>query len=95
MSSNENPWQDMHQRLYFLPKKNGIEVDNKGIIKPINIHWYTSSLATHEIYAKGDMYNISKTIPINISRKPSVIENVLIGAHCSLEEIKIDTTLLK
>jgi len=41
------------------------------------------------------MENISKTIPINISKTPGVVENVLIRAYCSLEEIKIYTTLFK
>jgi len=31
--------------------------------------------------------NISKLVPINISRTPDVVENVFIGAECSQEEI--------
>ena len=41
------------------------------------------------------MANISATIPINISANPKVVENVYIGANCSLEEISIYTALFK
>jgi len=41
------------------------------------------------------MENISKTIPINISKTPGIVENVLIRADCSPEEIEIYTALFK
>ena len=47
------------------------------------------------MFSKGNMANISATIPINISVNPNVVENVHIGANCSLEEIAIYTTLFK
>ena len=43
----------------------------------------------------GNMANISPTIPINISHDPGKIENVHIGADCSLDEIKEYTELFK
>jgi hypothetical protein len=56
---------------------------------PINL------LATKEIYAEGNMATIAETIPINISRNPDIMENVFVGADCSLEEIQIYTDLFK
>ena len=47
------------------------------------------------IFAEGNMENISTTIPINISTKPNIAENVHIGVNCSLEEIAIYTALFK
>jgi hypothetical protein len=44
-------------------------------------------LATHEVYAEGNMETIIESIPINLSRTPSVIDNVFVGEYCSLEEI--------
>ena len=41
------------------------------------------------------MANLSPTIPINISRAPSNIENVYIGADCSPDEIKEYTKIFK
>ena len=45
--------------------------------------------------ANGNMDNLSPTIPINISRVPSKVENVYIGAGCSPDEIKEYTELFK
>ena len=47
------------------------------------------------IFAEGNMEKISATIPINISAKPNIVENVHIDANCSLEEIAIYATLFK
>ena len=41
------------------------------------------------------MANISATMPINISVKSDVIENVYIGENCSPKEIAIYTALFK
>jgi hypothetical protein len=48
---------------------------------------HTNPLATHKIYAEGNMKTIAKTIPINISRTPGVINNVFVGAYSSREEM--------
>ena len=52
-------------------------------------------LPREAIFAKGNMENISITILINISMNPNIVENVYIGANCSLEEISIYTALFK
>jgi hypothetical protein len=52
-------------------------------------------LATHTVYAKGNMETIAKMIPINISRTLGIMENVFIGEDCSPEEIQIYTYLFK
>jgi hypothetical protein len=52
-------------------------------------------MATHAVYAEGNMENITEMIPIDISRTPSVMENVFIGADYSPEEIQIYTDLFK
>ena len=44
---------------------------------------------------KGNMANLSPMIPINISHDLGKIENVYIGAGCSLDEIKEYTKLFK
>jgi hypothetical protein len=54
-----------------------------------------SPLATHIIYAEGNMASIAEKIPIDISRIPGVMEIIFIRADCSLEEIKIYTELFR
>jgi len=57
--------------------------------------WYKSPISTHDVFLEGNMSNISKTIPINISRNYDVIENVLIVVDCSKQEIEIYVGLFK
>jgi hypothetical protein len=52
-------------------------------------------LATHAVYAEGNMETIAETIPINISRTLGVVENIFIRADCFHEEIQIYTDLFK
>jgi hypothetical protein len=42
-------------------------------------------LATHVVYAEGNMETIAETIPIDISRTPGIMENVFVRADCSPE----------
>lgn len=52
-------------------------------------------LATHLVYAEGNMATIAETILIDISRTPGVVENVFVEADYSPEEIQIYTDLFK
>jgi hypothetical protein len=78
MTSLNRPWDDLHHRSYFLPELRRIEAGQFTMTMtgykacPIN------PLATHIVYAEGNMETISQTIPIDISRTPSVMENIFI-----------------
>jgi hypothetical protein len=95
MTSPEKPWDDLHHKSYFLPELSRIEAREFTLTMngyrtcPIN------PLAIHDVYAEGNMENIVETISINISITPSIMENVFIGADCSLGEIQIYTDLFK
>ena len=52
-------------------------------------------LISPSLMADGNMANVSPTIPINISHDLGKIENVYIGAGCSLDDIKEYTELFK
>jgi hypothetical protein len=52
-------------------------------------------LATHDVYAEVNMETIAETIPIDISRTPRIVENILVGVDYSPEEIRIYTDLFK
>jgi hypothetical protein len=51
--------------------------------------------STRDVFAEGNLSNISPTIPIDISVKPGIVENVHIGASCSPDEIVTYTSLFK
>jgi hypothetical protein len=95
MTGPDKPWEDLHHRSYFLPELHRIEAREFTITMtgeqpcPINL------LATQDIYAEGNMATIAEKIPINISRTPGVMENVFVGADCSLKEIHIYTDLFQ
>jgi hypothetical protein len=95
MTGPDRPWEDLHHRSYFLPELHRIEAGEFTITMmgdqpcPINL------LATQDIYVEGNMVTITEMIPINISRNPSIVEKVFVGADCSPEEIQIYTDLFK
>jgi len=72
-----------------------MENGDLGSIMSQYFYWYVGSLMIHDVYVKGNMVNISKTILINISKNTSIIENALIREDCSLYEIQIYTNLFK
>jgi hypothetical protein len=95
MTSPDKPWDDLHHRSYFLPELSRIKVREFTLTMTGDRSCHINPLATHQVYAKGNMETIVETIPINISRTPGVVDNVFIGADCSPREIQIYTDLFK
>jgi hypothetical protein len=87
MTSLDKPWEDLHHRSYFLPELSRIEVGEFTLTMTGDRSCPINPLATHEVYAEGNMESITETIPINLSRTPGVVDNVFVGAYCSPEEI--------
>ena len=56
---------------------------------------YQCPIQTHNVLLEGNLANISKNIPINISIKPDIVENINIGSNFSPEETTQYTTLFK
>jgi hypothetical protein len=95
MTSLEKPCDDLHHRSYFLPKLRIIEVGEFTLTMTGDGSCPINPLATHAIYVEGNMATITETIPIDISRTPSIINNILVGADCSPKEIRIYMDLFK
>ena len=95
MSRLEQPWEELHHQSYFLPKLDHMESDDFRLILSKNIGSPMVPLSSLVQMADGSMDNLSPTIPINISRDPSKVENVYIGVGCSFDEIKEYTELFK
>jgi hypothetical protein len=87
MTSPDKPWEDLHHRSYFLPKLSRINAREFTVTMTGDSSFHSNPLATHKIYAKGNMERIVETIPINISRTPGIIDNVFVGAYNSCEEM--------
>jgi hypothetical protein len=87
MTSPDKPWEDIHHRSYFLPELSRIEAGEFTVTMTGDRSCHTNPLATHKIYAEGNMETIAEMIPINISRTPGIIDNVFVGAYSSPEEM--------
>jgi hypothetical protein len=95
MTSVDKPWDDLHHRSYFLPELSRIKAGEFTLTMTRDRSCPINPLATHEVYAEGNMATIAETIPINISRTPGIMDNVFVGADCSHREIQIYTDLFK
>lgn len=70
MTSTEGLWDDMHHRSYFPIELDQMEFEVKGLALSRDLHWYQSPIYAHDMYAEGNMKNMSNTMPIDISTNP-------------------------
>jgi hypothetical protein len=87
LTGPDRPWDDLHHRSYFLPELGRIEACEFVLTMTQDRSFTINPLATNVFYAEGNMETIDKTIPIEISKIPSVMENIFLRADCSLEDI--------
>ena len=95
MNISKRPWEDMHHQSSFLSKPDPLEFKPEFFYLDDDMERYQRPIQAHNVISEGNLTNVSKTIPINISIKHGIIENINIGANCSLEEITQYTTLFK
>ena len=79
----------MHHRSFFLPEELVLQSDQFSIETQDFIHgkvdWFKNPIPTLDEFEEGNMSNISPTIKINISTNPEVVEEIMLGASCSLK----------
>ena len=76
MCGRDNICEDLHHRSYFLPELSKIENQEFKVRLPDDIEVPINPLPREGVFAEGNMANISATIPINISVKPDIVENI-------------------
>jgi hypothetical protein len=91
----DTPWDDgRHRSILFLEQhtlENYQRISTPSTVVVIS----TVPGSTCDVFAEGKLSHISPTIPIDISVKPGIVENVHIGASCSPEEMVTYTSLFK
>jgi hypothetical protein len=91
----DTPWDDGHHHpILFLEQhtlENYQQISTTSTVVVIS----TVPSSTHDVFAEEKLNNISPTIPIDISIKLGIVENVHIGASCSPDEIITYTLLFK
>jgi hypothetical protein len=92
---DDTPWDDGHHRSILFLEQQTLE-NYQRISTPSTVVVITTVPgSTRDVFAEGNLSNISPMIPIDISVKPGIVENVHIGASCSPEEIVTYTSLFK
>lgn len=88
MYLDQTPWNDAHHRSSFLPSLSDISLCLETFVS----HNSTNPLQTiglvHKVLFEGNIGNIIATMPIDISIKLGIVQNIHIGVSCSPEEIR-------
>jgi hypothetical protein len=92
---DDNPWDDGHHRSILFLEQQTLENYQQISTSSTVVVITTVPGATRDVFAEGNLSNISPTIPIDISVKPGIVENVHIGTSCSPDEIVTYTSLFK
>jgi hypothetical protein len=87
MSMEDTPWDDGHHCSILFLEQHNIE-GYQQISTPLTVVVIsTVPKSTQDMFYEGNLSNISPTIPLDISIKPRVVENVHIGTSCSHNEV--------
>jgi hypothetical protein len=95
MSMEDTPWDNGHHRSILFLEQHTIESYQWISTPSIVVFISTVPESTHDMFYEGNLSNISPTIPLDISIKPRVFENVHIGASCSNDEVVTYMSLFK
>jgi hypothetical protein len=91
----DTPWDNGHHRSILFLEQHTLENYQRILTPSTVVVILTVPATTHDAFAEGNLSNISPMIPIDISIKPGIVENVHIGASCSPDEIVTYTSLFK
>jgi hypothetical protein len=87
MSMEDTPWDDGHHHSILFLEQHTINGYQRLSTPSTIVIIYTIPKSTHDTFYKGNLSNISPTIPLDISIKPRVFENAHIGASCYHDEV--------
>jgi hypothetical protein len=91
----DTPWDNGHHRSILFLEQHTIENYQRISTPSTVVIISTVPGSTHDVFFEGNLSNISPTIPLDISIKPRIIDNVHIRALCSSDEIVTYTYLFK
>ena len=95
MSLDKMAWKYYHHRYSFLPPFHMVEDHFTSTVSFDIVPNPQSLILTCSVDSEGNLCNITKTIPVDISVKLGVSENISIGQNSSPKEIQIYRTLFK
>ena len=65
----EKPWEISHHRSSFIPTTDQLKKIDLELTIDKKFDWFKCPFPAQSIFTKGNLSNISNTIPINISSK--------------------------
>ena len=86
LSVDDLPWEDLHHRSSFLPELDHFENDFSSIFTTKYVKEPQNPLQNPD--SELNLENIFRTVAIDISVKPGIIENIHIGASYTDDEIQ-------
>lgn len=95
MSLDETPSSNLHHHSSFFPILSEMPSCLEAFVSHNPMHPLQRSFLVHEVLSEGNMGNIIATMPLDISIKPTIAENIHIGVSNSLDEIKVYTEIFK
>jgi hypothetical protein len=95
LTGPDKPWDDLHHRSYFLSELRRIEAGEFVLTMTGDRSCPINPLATHTVYAEGNMASIAETITIYIFKTLGVMENFFVRENYSPDEIRNYTDLFK
>ena len=105
MTVPDYPWDAMHHRSLFLPKKTVSPdkitkpeiyvIESKYFLPSGKFDWFKNPFLAPDVFEEGNMSNISPTIKVNISQNPAKVEEISLGVAFSPEEITSYTKFLQ
>ena len=76
MSLDEIPWKDNHRRYSFLPNFHMVEEQSTTIFSFDIVTNPQPPVPTHDVDSEDNLSNITKTIYVDISVKPGILEDI-------------------
>jgi len=95
MFLDKTPWNDLHHRSSFLPSLGEMPLCLEVFVSHFPTHPLQTLVLVHEFLLEGNMGNITATMPLDISIKPGIVENIHIWVSCSPNEIRVYTQLFE
>jgi hypothetical protein len=95
MSMEDTPWDDGHHCSILFLEQCTIEGYQRLSTPSTVVIISTVPESTHDMFYEGNLSNISPTIPLDISIKHGIVENVHIGASCSHDKVVTYKSLLQ
>jgi hypothetical protein len=87
ISMEDTPWDYGHHRSILFLECETIESYQRISTLSTFVVIYFVPESTHDVLYEGNLTNISPIVPLDISIKPWVMENVHISASCSIDEV--------